>query len=109
MEKTTARTPKKPDRTESRAAARRAEPAPVTRVMRRKSGAVKPLLIGASIGAAVALSVAALGRSKARRRAHLVGALTRVALFGLARAIAGRDLRKVASSAVLESAKVVPV
>ena len=87
--------------------AKKREPAPVAKLARKAPQSASQLLLGAGIGAALVLSAMALANGKARRRARVVSALTRVALFGVARVIAGRNIRGIASSAVLEGAKVI--
>lgn len=107
MEKT-AHTPNRSRETQAKGRARAPVQAKPQVLAAAQANRLKPALVGAGIGAVVALCLVAASRSKARRRARFTSTLTRVALFGLARVIAGRDLRKVASSALMESANVVP-
>jgi hypothetical protein len=75
---------------------------------------VKPLLIGVGIGAAL-MGTAVAVRSKSDKaggllRFHaansaLAGALTKTALFALARVVAGQTVRTVATRALLEVAE----
>jgi hypothetical protein len=77
------------------------------------SPAVKPLLIGVGIGAAL-VGTAVVMRSKSGRSASispfhgpnsaLAGALTKTALFALARVVSGQTMRAVATRALLEVA-----
>ena len=77
------------------------------------SSSVKPLLIGVGIGAAL-VGTAVVMRSKSDRIASispfhgpnsaLAGALTKTALFALARVVSGQTVRAVATRALLEVA-----
>jgi|SRR5450432_2987429 hypothetical protein len=77
------------------------------------SPSVKPLLIGVGIGAAL-VGTAVVMRSKSGRterispfhgrNSALAGALTKTALFALARVVSGQTVRAVATRALLEVA-----
>jgi hypothetical protein len=74
---------------------------------------VKPILIGVGIGAAlVGTAVALRSKSDGSRlspfhgpNAALAGALTKTALFALARVVSGQTVRTVATRALLEVAE----
>ena len=76
--------------------------------------AVKPLLIGVGIGATL-MGAAVVLRSRSEKSAHLspfhgpnsalASALTKSALFALARMVSGQTVRSVATRALLEVAE----
>jgi len=98
-----------------RARKSRAQPAPTDSVALARAFPTKPLLIGAGIGAALALTAVALGSRPSRssylgvRPPTLAGALTKTAVALLARMVARKALAAAANQGARKLANAWPL